>query len=106
VLSKSGLPLCIEKKWQAWEGSRKSRANTACSLAQLLNRLFPAIERTNIDRARSARFRLPVISVYGGAVEAHVRAWGSGLESTDGEGRERKLSFGDFAVAVEIEPSI
>jgi hypothetical protein len=28
------------------------------------------------------------------------------LESADGEGRERKLSFGDLAVTIEIKPFV
>ena len=76
------------------------------SPARLLNHLLLTIERTYIDRARSPSFRLLIRSVCISAVRVHVRAWRNWLESASGEGRERKLSFGDFSVTVEIEPSI
>ena len=51
-------------------------------------------------------FRLLIIWVYRIAVEALAGVRRSGLESAGGEGRVRELSFGDLAVAVEIEPSV
>src|SRR5882672_9115761 len=63
------------------------------SLARLLNRLFQAIERTYIDRPRSASFRLLNRNACISAVGVPVRAWRNGLEPADGEGRKREFSF-------------
>ena len=87
-------------------GIRNGRANTASSLARLLNRLPLGIERTHIDRTRSVSFRLLIRWGYRIAVGVLAGVWRGGLESADSEGCERKLSFGDLAVVVEIEPPI
>jgi len=55
---------------------------------------------------RSGIFPLPIRSLYRIEVEAIAGVWRNGLESASGECRERKLSFGDLAVAVEVEPSV
>jgi len=75
-------------------------------LAQVLNRLLPAIERTHIDRVCSASFMLLIRCVCRIAVESIAGVLRNRLESAGGEGRERELSLGDLAVAVEIEPSV
>jgi hypothetical protein len=64
------------------------------------------IELSDIDRTRLRSFSLAIGGFHRFAVDAHAGLWRSWLESADSEGRERKLSFDDLGVAIEIEPSV
>jgi hypothetical protein len=64
------------------------------------------IERAGIDRTSSASLRLTISGIRRTAIETLAGKYRCRLESADAEGRKRKLSFSDLAVAVEIEPSI